>query len=291
MQLTEIDAFLAVIQAGSLSKAAQQLYITQPALSYRIQTLEKELGYQLLMRSKGQRQVELTTAGREFVMIAEKWKLLWEDSKAISAAPAVYPTFRVAATQTLSNYVMPMVYARFAQRELPVALDLFTLHYRECYEAVEKRSADAVFVSRTIASNRVSAIPIYSEKMVLLCSRRMALAEPVHTASLPMDKGIYMLWNHNYAMWHEYWFGTRQYHVTADNMRLVEQIVAATDMWAIVPISAARAVVGGADLKYLALADAPPERPIYLLTLEPQSEYTSLIIEDFIGVMSDRGME
>lgn len=286
MQLSEIDAFLAVIRTGSLSKAAEQLYITQPALSYRIQTLEKKLGLQLLLRNKGQRYVELTTAGKEFVFIAEKWKLLWEDSKAISSTPALYPTFRVAATQTLSNYVMPAVYALFMKRDLPIALDLHTLHYQECYEAVEKHAVDAVFVSRTIASNRVSALPIYSEKMVLLCNREALYTSPVHITSLPIEKGIYMVWNHTYAMWHEYWFGARQYRITADNMRLVEQIVATSNMWAIVPISAARVVVDTANLQYLPLLDSPPERPIYILTLEPQNEYTSLIIDDFISVMN-----
>ena len=44
MTRTELESFLAVVQAGSLSAAAKNLYITQPALSRRIQSLEQELG-------------------------------------------------------------------------------------------------------------------------------------------------------------------------------------------------------------------------------------------------------
>ena len=42
MTRTELESFLAVVQAGSLSAAARSLYITQPALSRRIQSLEQE---------------------------------------------------------------------------------------------------------------------------------------------------------------------------------------------------------------------------------------------------------
>ena len=47
MTISEITAFLAVIECGSFSKAAEMLFITQPALSRRIQSLENEIGYRL----------------------------------------------------------------------------------------------------------------------------------------------------------------------------------------------------------------------------------------------------
>ena len=47
MTQSEITAFLAIIQCGSFSSAAEHLYITQPALSRRIQALEKKVGYKL----------------------------------------------------------------------------------------------------------------------------------------------------------------------------------------------------------------------------------------------------
>lgn len=289
MQLSEIEAFLAVVKFGSLSNAANHLYITQPALSHRIQSLEKELGYQLFSRSKGQRHVEMTASGREFIPIAEKWSTLWVESKKL-AMTSPRPTFRIAATQTLSNYVMPSVYARFVARGLPVALELFSLHYRECYTSIEDRSVDAVFVSRTIPSNRVSVIPILSEKMVLLCGESSPYIGPIHPQELPINKCVYMIWNHEYVLWHEYWFGAGQYAVSADNMRLVEQIIEGSDMWSIVPISAARAVVRTRRLRYIDLLSEPPARPIFLLTTEPQNEYTPLIVEDLRAVISSEEM-
>ena len=53
MTNSEISAFLAIVECGSFSKAAEMLFITQPALSRRIQSLENEIGYKLFERNKG----------------------------------------------------------------------------------------------------------------------------------------------------------------------------------------------------------------------------------------------
>lgn len=53
----EIEAFLTIVRTGSISAAAEVLYVTQPALSRRIRALEQELGYQLFIRKKGLRNV------------------------------------------------------------------------------------------------------------------------------------------------------------------------------------------------------------------------------------------
>lgn len=287
MKLSEIQAFLAVKQYGSLSKAAEALYITQPTLSHRLHNLEAELNATLLDRNKGQKNVELTDAGKAFIIIAEKWALLWEESlNAVSAVPR--PKLRIAATQTLSNYVMPNVYAKFLKRNYPVDLELYSFHYQESYVAIENHKVDLVIVSRTMASNRVSAIHVLSEKMVLLCRKDSLYVNVEEPSTLPTSKCIYMLWNHEYSMWHQYWFGTSQPRVYADNMKLVEKILSTTDMWAFAPISAAREVSENSNLVYHALkTNSPPDRPIFALTLEPMHPYTKYVVEDLKAVMKE----
>ena len=55
----EIDAFLNIVKYGSITKAAEILYISQPALSRRIKSLESELQYKLFIRQKGVRILRL----------------------------------------------------------------------------------------------------------------------------------------------------------------------------------------------------------------------------------------
>lgn len=70
IQFRLIEIMLAIERTGCLSKAAQELYISQPALTQYIQRAENELGYPLLIRDK--RSCSLTPAGR---ILAERGKL------------------------------------------------------------------------------------------------------------------------------------------------------------------------------------------------------------------------
>src|SRR3954471_17898190 len=65
VDLGDLRAFIAVAECGAFHEAADQLSISQPALSRRIQKLEETLGVALLRRTT--RRVDLTTVGREFL--------------------------------------------------------------------------------------------------------------------------------------------------------------------------------------------------------------------------------
>lgn len=69
MTRSEIDAFFAIVKTGNMTAAANSLFITQPALSRRIQALENELGYPLFIRGKGIRSNELTLQGEHFFLL------------------------------------------------------------------------------------------------------------------------------------------------------------------------------------------------------------------------------
>ena len=61
MNHEQIETFLAVVHNGSFCQAAKALYMSQPAVTHRIKTLETELGAQLFVRTK--KGVTLTRAG------------------------------------------------------------------------------------------------------------------------------------------------------------------------------------------------------------------------------------
>ena len=69
MYLRDVEYVLAVASCGSFSRAARQLYITQPGLSKYIQKLEAQLGTPLFVRRHGK--ISLTPFGAEFVIRAQ----------------------------------------------------------------------------------------------------------------------------------------------------------------------------------------------------------------------------
>lgn len=77
MRNEEITAFLTIVNTGSLSAAADKLFLSQSALSHRMSSLESEVGKQLIVRNKGHRNISLTEAGKAFIPIAERWESLF----------------------------------------------------------------------------------------------------------------------------------------------------------------------------------------------------------------------
>jgi DNA-binding transcriptional LysR family regulator len=88
MRRSAIEAFVRVVQDGSIHKAATNLGITQPTVTKALQQLEAELGVVLLNR--GTRGITLTDAGRRFhahaLVILSEFRRAWEDAQQTSRA-------------------------------------------------------------------------------------------------------------------------------------------------------------------------------------------------------------
>ena len=145
MTQLELQAFLAVTRTGSFSQAAQSLFISQPALSRRIRTLEEELGFRLLERQKGARSVEPTQEGRAFTPVAEHWLTLWEEARSIPQREE-NQVFRVASVGSVSTYILAPVLQRFLL-DGTSSLTFHQYHSLESYGYVERGEVDLAFIS------------------------------------------------------------------------------------------------------------------------------------------------
>src|ERR1700741_2739819 len=86
MQLAQVAGCLEVARRANLSRAAEALYITQPALTARLRSLEAEVGSPLFRR--GRRGMALTDAGRAFLPYARRaGRALEEGASAIERLP------------------------------------------------------------------------------------------------------------------------------------------------------------------------------------------------------------
>lgn len=279
MTLQEIEAFLAVVQTGSLSAAAKSLYVTQPTLSRRLDSLESELGSRLVERNKGQRTVSLTATGRAMVPLAQKWQRLWAETGEVVRRGGVR-AFEAGAIQTLCAYVMPRAFAHFFARGLPQQLTMGTLHSPEAYDAVESGSVDAAFVANTRHSELVSAVPVFEDPFVLVCAQDAPYHDGIAPSELDGALSINLEASHEYQLWHHYWFGATGQAAVADNFVLVEQILTMPGFWSIAPLTAARGSATHRGLRIVRISDAPPNRTIYMLTRGPATALATMLMDD-----------
>lgn len=265
MTQLEIEAFLSVVQTGNVTKAAEILYISQPALSRRLKTLEQELGYTLFERKKGSRVLELTLEGAAFLPLAEQWRDLLAESRSV-IEKSKRPVLRVGAVDSVNAYIMFRVYRRLMDEVQGIRFKIVDNSSFDAYRLMEVRSLDLSLVAYPMYVKGISAVPLFSEEMRLIGDKRLFPEESMHPSQLDVRQELYVDWNREFVQWHEFWFGNDvQPKVFTSKMAFLEKMLLEGGGWAIVPASVAAYMARQFGVNTCKLLEPPANRVIYLL--------------------------
>ncbi|MCI9156346.1 MAG: LysR family transcriptional regulator [Lawsonibacter sp.] len=262
-----IEVFLTVARLGSVSAAAQALYITQPAVSRHLQALEEDLGCPLVLRGRGQRQVELTDQGRDFVQVAEKWRMVWQEAREVAAQDRKQ-TLRVASVGSLVSSLLPPVLRDFLTPGR--TLSFHNYHSREAYDYVAQGLTDIALISDHMYHPQVETVPAFRTAMVLLTGPVLDLPRVVHPSQLDPAKELRLPWNPEYDLWHSFWFrASAAPRAELDQMRLLEEFFrwqdSWPDSWAVAPALVAVPMARRLGLTVRTLDSGPADEIIYYL--------------------------
>ena len=291
MTRAEIQAFLAVVEYGSITRAADELFLRQSTLSGRIQTLESELNMTLFKRGKGVRSAELTPFGRDFIPVAEKWERLWQETL-MAAGKMQCKLLSVSAILSINAYIMSEVYSLYASRNPAVRLRLLIRHSDESYHLIENGGAEAAFVTKPQFSKKVEAVPLFRENMMLVCANESKAMQAVHPSELDVGREVMLDWHREYSQWHEYWFGANCIpHVYTDDMSLMENFLQTENCWTIAPVSVARALTRTGTMQAKTIIDAPHDRTVFMLRRSgaEASEECNMLLGDMKEVVERLG--
>ncbi|WP_298220233.1 LysR family transcriptional regulator [Halothiobacillus sp.] len=180
MNPTHIDhqhimAFLSVAETGSFSAAAQQLHLTQPAVSKRVALLESQVGAPLFERMA--RQVVLTEFGAQFLPAARQVRQAMDDLAAVTLDSSRPLSGRLAIA--LSHYVglhlLPTILEAFSRRYPDVVLDLRFMDSEAAIMAVAQGSVRLAYGTLGhSAPSSIETTPLWQEKLVPLVALRHA---------------------------------------------------------------------------------------------------------------------
>lgn len=167
MLIKQLEAFVEVVRRGTVSRAAEALGVTQPALTARMRALERELGQELFARSG--RGVRLTDAGRVFLPHAERALLAIADGRESIAdlASGRAGKLVIGATGSVSSYVLPKVLKRFRTEHPRVELTVRTGHSEQVLELVLAESVELAIV-RELRHEDVDVMPLYDDELTLV---------------------------------------------------------------------------------------------------------------------------
>lgn len=268
MNFLGIEAFLAIVQTHNLKRAAELLHLTQATISYRLKTLEQEMGAVLVERGKGVQTITLTPFGESFVNIAERWNALKRETEILQAS-GVQVSLAVGGSNSLNTYVLPPLYRALCQHRPKLRLQFCTQHSLELYDTLERREIDVAFVKLARTVPNILAAPFFTDEMVLI---RRATPEncglgQVHPTELKSEHEIYMNWSPSYQIWHDRWWDPfSPSRVRVDTAGLIFSLLEDSKQWSITPKSVATAFVQSGHCTIQQLADPPPARICYKLT-------------------------
>ncbi len=166
MDLGQIEAFVQVSARNSFSRAAEALQLTQPSITARIQSLEREVGEELFER--GGRGVRLTDAGLAFLPHAERiLQTLVEGREAIDEVRDVQlGSLHLGSALTICTYVLPRILHAFRSQYQGVDVSIRTGRSEQVLAMLQ---ADEVQVGlvRSLSHPEVETVHLYDDEIVL----------------------------------------------------------------------------------------------------------------------------
>lgn len=265
MTLEEIETFLAVVEQGNISAAAQYLFVTQGTVSNRIKSLENELNAQLLLRQKGQKNIDLTPFGREFIPIAQQWTALWKDTQLLHQS-AQRRHLRIGSIDVINNYTFLPLYQDFIRKYPRIQLSIDTFHSNEIHYLMEKRLIDMGFVFSQVHAPNIISIPIYREIMYVVCHKDSSYHEGIAPEELPAEKEIFLRWGADYEIWHDSFWPGRKFKLEVNTGSMLAGYLNEAGSWGVAPMSLVAMLQRHYPVAFYRLATPPPPRICYQIT-------------------------
>ncbi len=176
LELRQLRYFVAVAEELNFSRAAERVFLTQPALSHQVRRLEETLGLKLFARSS--RHVELTDAGHELLALArETLERLDQGVTDIRRRAGVESArFRIGFTEYANYSAISQIVTRFAARHPDLRLEQREGSTLEQISALKEGTLDAGFFLATLQDDALEALPLWREPFVLALSETHPLA-------------------------------------------------------------------------------------------------------------------
>ncbi|MGB3270333.1 MAG: LysR family transcriptional regulator [Rhodanobacter sp.] len=178
----QLRAFVSVVRLGTLTRAAEALYLSQPTISLQLQALERELGAVLLERRR--HRINLTDAGEALYELArplvEGWDTLDRDFQARVKGLQAGGLTIAAGTSTI-QYLLPDLVRRYRERFPAVQLQLANVTGKDGLALLRADEADFAVGSMLDVPNDIAWAPVrhYDPMLIMPPDHPLAAREKI----------------------------------------------------------------------------------------------------------------
>lgn len=168
LNLHELNVFVEAAQAENFSVAARRLYLSQPAVSLHVRSLEQQFGTELFQRNG--RNIALSEAGKVLLPLAQQ---ILRDAKRLEETMAglqgkVIGRLSIACSTTVGKYVLPRLVAGFRTRYPDVAVEINVMSRRAAIERLLEGRAEIAVVSTRLNHHDLEFAAFLTDEVVLI---------------------------------------------------------------------------------------------------------------------------
>ena len=168
MEIREYSYILAVAECGSVSKAAEKLFISQPSLSAYIKNLERRLGFPFFVEGSGKTQ--LTTEGELYIKYAQQIMTLndnlhrqLEDVKNLKRG-----LVRIGVANTRATFLLPRLLAAAGKNCPDIKIEIHEATSRALEQALSMRELDFAVLNYPFHTEGIEYIELLEEEFVVV---------------------------------------------------------------------------------------------------------------------------
>ena len=271
MLFRQMECFLTVARLGNVSRAAEEMYLTQPTLTARLKALEDELGDQLFVRTS--RGMRLTPAGKEFMPYAERCVASLEEGKQRlrELKDASGGRLSLGTSPGVGTYALPAILERFTAAHPRVSVSVRTGHSENVLEMVLKEEVH-LGLARAVSHPEVESMSLYEDELVLVVDPEHRFTEKgsAELAEVGREQLILFDYASSYYELTQSLFknaGIREYQaIELDNIEAAKRMVEHRLGVAFLPRTAVVRSVAAGHLSLIDIEDSPEiQRPIVAL--------------------------
>lgn len=273
--LNQLRIFLKVVEQKSITKASEELHLTQPAVSIQIKNFQDQFDIPLL--EKIGRQIQVTNFGKE---VAGSCTVILDEIERVENRKMAYlghvtGTLRVSVVST-GKYVMPFFFSEFMEKYPGIQLNMNVTNKSKVVKSIEKNDVDFALVSVLPKGFAIEQIKLMKNQLFLIAKKgKSANATIVSPKDL---EGVTLLFRENGSatrMAMEAYLKKQKVQVNRSmeltSNEAVKQAVLAGLGYSIMPIIGIMNELNNGDLEVIELAELPLVTDWNLIWLKSKS--------------------
>lgn len=285
-----LKVFFTVANRLSFTKAAAELFITQPAISKHIQELEEE--YKIKLFERNGSKIALTNAGN---VLLNHTKKIFEIYREIDFDMSIFINerkglLRLGASTTISQYIIPPLLARFHQKLESVKVSLLNGNTEQIENALLNKEIEIGIVEGQSKNQSIKYTQFIKDELVLVCHANHSLVKKMHISPSDFKSLHFVVREQGSGTLEVIEYALKPFHIKIEDLQVEMQLGSTesiksyllnSDCVAFMSVHAIANELKNKELIIIDVNDLVIERYFYIITLQGKIEsLTELFIKN-----------